>query len=220
VPDVPSTSRNRLGPKGEIALIVVWLSLLVTFLWPAVEQSRDRGPNPQPASLVAKWLLDEYGVMGFGAAVFALFAGIAVVLWIMYSWLPKSFRNRVSKFDASFDSFLERFEKVESVRSDFPALIAMCLWLMGALILVFSACNLHVDRTNRRPIVTWVGPLAEHMTPIFLLGLVLSASSFVCAVIAKERYRGRFENAIWFVALLAVMNLAMSLIGWAIAFED
>ncbi len=38
MPNVPYKSNIRLGPKGEIALCVVWLSLLVTFLWPAVEQ--------------------------------------------------------------------------------------------------------------------------------------------------------------------------------------
>ncbi len=158
--------------------------------------------------------------MGFGAAVFALFAGIAVVLWIMYSWLPKSFRNRLSTLRASVDSIPERLQQTEPVRSDFPALLAMCLWLMGALILVFSAWNLNVDKTHRRPVVTWVGPLAEFMTPIFVMGLVLSVSSLVCASIAKEQYRGRFDNTIWFVALLAYMNLGMSFLGWAIAFED
>ncbi|QDT52534.1 hypothetical protein Pan44_05460 [Caulifigura coniformis] len=89
---------------------------------------------------------------------------------------------------------------------------------LSTLLLVIVAFHARSDRTNRRPSVTWVGPLADYVLQATLAGVCLSGIALVLGCYAFARTTHRILGFIG--AFIAGLNLFGCCGFYAALYED
>ena len=97
--------------------------------------------------------------------------------------------------------------------------VALLLAISASVWLLTGAAHVRSDRTNRRPVVTSVGPLAGHVTMITYSGLGLSLISIIIAS-ADMRDDKRFLAPATFAAGIAAANFYLTFVIYCGIYED
>ena len=101
-----------------------------------------------------------------------------------------------------------------------PALLTSAIAFCATAILIFVASHVRADGTNRRPVVTWVGPIADYVQQAAIVGWLLSAIAIALGAYTLYRFRSKL-NFLAFVGMcLGFMNYFGSCFFWAAVYED
>lgn len=86
------------------------------------------------------------------------------------------------------------------------------------MLLVYAGFHVHADRTNRQPIVTWIGPIAS-LSPYF--GYIFSGLVYAAFVSSGGLMRVT-KRPVWFVLAfsLSILSTMVSAIFFAALYED
>jgi hypothetical protein len=91
--------------------------------------------------------------------------------------------------------------------------------LAGSALLFFAATHVRADRTNRRPVVTYVGPAADWVFHLAIMGWFFSLCAVMAAVTSIQR-KNRLDALSLVGMFLATLNVFGTCIFWAIVTED
>lgn len=86
------------------------------------------------------------------------------------------------------------------------------------MLLVYAGFHVHADRTNRQPIVTWIGPIAS-LSPYF--GYIFRGLVYAAFVSSGGLMRVT-KRPVWFVLAfsLSILSTMVSVIFLAALYED
>lgn len=101
-----------------------------------------------------------------------------------------------------------------------PALGAAACGIVGAILLVIGVLHVRSDRTHRRPVITWEGPLAEYIGVMFGAGWTLSILAIVIGIWACNRFRSRSRLLDMAGLMIGIANLMFSVLLCAGLYED
>jgi hypothetical protein len=194
-----------------IFVFVIWTVGFAVFL-PTVNAARARIPG-QP--LVLAWLKPWYSSVRlwlFGFPVVAtltltsLLLGLRALLPVTAkAYLPWNVPQR------------ELPPKYESSR------LAIAAWILvgtATVLLVVAALHIRSDRSHRRPVITWEGPLGPLAFYLACAGWLLSAVAAGVACYSAIRCESRYNRSVVWIPGLAVLNLFASCLFWAAVNED
>jgi hypothetical protein len=91
---------------------------------------------------------------------------------------------------------------------------------IATAILIFAASHVRADRTNRRPIVTWEGPIADYVQHAAILGWLLSAAAVGLGAYTLYRFRSKVNFLASIGMCVGFMNYFGSCLFWAAVYED
>ena len=98
-------------------------------------------------------------------------------------------------------------------------ILSVAIGVVGSAVLVFAFSHFQVDRTNRRPLVTFVGLAARWVWHLIASGLALSVFSFVLGYRSCKKLNVHsVPGAIGVVIALANVSLTLGCLG--AAYED
>jgi hypothetical protein len=114
----------------------------------------------------------------------------------------------------------EKRPKIVPVEDSRPAFISLSFAILCSALLIFCATHFRVDRTHRRPIVTYEGIAAEYVDFLINIGIF---SSFIVLIsggfcLAYFKCRWKIVNDLSF--FLASLNLFGSFMFACAVFED
>ena len=101
-----------------------------------------------------------------------------------------------------------------------PAVATIVLAFLSTAMGWFAASHFRADRTNRRPVITWEGPIAEYAQSMAVLGWCLSAGAVAAGAFALSRYRSRFNWLAKAGMVLAGIHCFGSCFFYAVMTED
>jgi hypothetical protein len=100
-----------------------------------------------------------------------------------------------------------------------PEVASVALALAGSALLVFAATHVRSDRTNRRPVVTYVGPAADWVIHLAIVGWLFSLFALIAALLSIKR-KDRLDALSSIGMFLTILNVFGSCMFWAIMTED
>lgn len=100
------------------------------------------------------------------------------------------------------------FEYEKKKESAWPAVLTALVSFASIAVLFFALTHLRADRTHRQPVISWVGPAADYIDWIFLLGWTLVYLTIYIGAFADTYFTSRWN---WLV------KVASGLIGLIIA---
>jgi hypothetical protein len=206
-------------PVSEMLMAVAILATLWAFLLPAVNAAREI-PRPgvrdaKPPLLPRLKPLYERNPWPFilGTPV-VVTAGFAALLGVLRSLLP----NRIRKYFPW--KAPPRPMPPEPIVDSRPAIATATTALIATAILIFAASHVRADRTNRRPVVTWEGPIADYVQHAAIIGWLLSAAAICLGAFTLCRFRSRLNSLAAAGMGLGLLNFFGSCLFWAAVYED
>lgn len=205
----------------EMLVVVAITSALCAFLLPAVdaarEASRHRAREAQPPPL--PWLKPLYEsnpwLFLIGTPI-VVTTCVAMLFGVVRYLLPESIRKHFPWTKPS----VPPMPPPEPIDDSRPAIVTAALAFSATAILVFTAFHVRADRTNRIPVVTWEGPIADYVQHAAFLGLLLSAAAIGLGAYTRHRFRSKLS----FLALAGIclgwMNYFGTFLFWAAVYED
>lgn len=206
---------------SEVLICVAILSTLWAFLLPAVDAARE-SPRPgtgdaQPPLLPQLKPLYESNLWLFliGAPLIAT-ATVAALLGVARCFLPEAIRRHFPLRAPP----REPVPQLEPITDSRPAIVTSAMAVCATAILVFVASHVRVDRTNRRPVVTWEGPIADYVEHAMVLGWLLSAAAIALGAYTLYRFRSKLNVLAGVGMVLGYCNFFGTFIFWAAVYED
>ena len=203
----------------EMLVVVAIISALWAFLLPAVNYARERPRD----GIVQRALLPQLkplyestpGLFLIGTPV-VVTACAAVLFGVLRCVLPKSIRKRFP-WKAPPRPPVEPPEPIADSR---PAVLTSLLAFAATAILLFVASHVRADRTNRRPVVTWEGPIADYVQYAAILGWILSAAAIILGSYTLYRFRSKVNVLASIGRAVGFLNYFGTVVFWAAVFED
>lgn len=211
----PTQSPRFTVPLGEVLIVVAILSTLWAFLLPAVDVARDRQGQPRLVPLLAPLYEGNPWLFVIGAPV-VVTTSVAACLGIIRRVLPETIRRHFP-WEPPKKPSLPRPAPIADSR---PALVALSTALGATALLVLAASHVRVDRTNRRPVVMWEGPLADYVQHVAIVGWVLSAIAIVLGAYTTQRFRSKLNPLAVVGMTLGFLNIFGSCLFDAAVYED
>lgn len=220
-----ATDSNR-SPRfafsvSEMLVLVAIISALWAFLLPAVDAARETSPReirdarpPLLPQLKALYKPNPWPFM-IGTPI-VVTACVATVLGLLRCVLPKSIRKHFP-WKAPPKPPVEPPEPIADSR---PAVLTSVLAFAATAILLFAASHVRADRTNRRPVVTWEGPIADYVQYAAILGWVLSAAAIVLGSYTLYRFRSKVNVLASIGRTVGFLNYFGTVVFWAAVYED
>jgi hypothetical protein len=207
-------------PISETLVVVAITSSLWAFLLPAVNAAREiRRPgirDAQPPLLPQLKPLYERNPWPFVVCTpIVVTACVATLIGLVRCLVPETIRRHFPWRKPPGQP-----APIEPIADSRPALVTSGLAVCATAILVFAASHVRTDRTNRRPIVTWEGPIADYVQHAAILGWLLSATAIGLGAFALYRYRSRLSFLAVIAMGLGLLNLFGSGLFWAAVYED
>ncbi|MCA9014296.1 MAG: hypothetical protein KDA77_03090 [Planctomycetaceae bacterium] len=112
------------------------------------------------------------------------------------------------------------FEFEEKQESAWPAVLTLLVCLTSIAVFLFAISHLRVDRSHRRPIVSWVGPAADQIEWVFALAGSLVYLTIYLAGFADGYFRSRWNWLNTFACGLLGLFFAFAFILSCAALED
>jgi hypothetical protein len=206
---------------SETLVVVAIISTLWAFLLPAVNAAREI-PRPgirdaQPPLLPQLKPLYERNPWPFVICTPIVVTGcVAALIGIVRSLVPETIRKHFPWRKPP----RQPVPPVEPIADSRPALVTSCLAFCATAILVFAASHVRADRTNRSPVVTWEGPIADYVQHAAILGWLLSAAAVGLGAFTLCRYRSRLNFLAGIGMGLGWLNYFGSCLFWAAVYED
>lgn len=222
----PMTSDSSKPPRftvsiAETLVVVAILSALCAFLLPAVNAAREIPRagirDAQPPVLPQLKPLYERNPWPFviGTPI-VVTTFLAMLIGIVRFLLPETIR-RYFPWKAPEKQSLPPPEPIADSR---PAIISAVMAFSATAILIFVASHVRADRTNRRPVVTWVGPIADYVQQAAVLGWLLSAAAVALGAFALVRFRSRLSFLAAVGMGLGLLNYFGSCLFYGLVYED
>lgn len=200
-------------------VVVAISSALWAFLLPAVNAAREapRYREPQPPLLPQLKPLYQSNPWLFIIGTPVVVTTCAAVLFgVLRYLLPKAIRKHFPWRNPPTPPV----SPPEPIVDPRPAIVTSALGFSATAILLFVAFHVRADRTNRRPIVTWEGPIADYVQQAAILGWLLSAAAIVVGAYALHRFRSRLNFLAAAGMGLGLLNYLGSLLFLAAVYED
>lgn len=203
-------------PISEAIVVAAILSFQFALLVPAVNAARQRQGEPP----VLPFMIPLYDAQPFVFLILfpiVVASGVGALLLAVRAVLPAQFQAYLPwKAPPKADRPVP--EPVDDSR---PALASAVIAVCSTVILLFTASHVRVNRTNRRPVVTWEGPAADYVQELAFVGWALSLVALIGAIYSAHRYRSRWNNLAFVVASgLPGANFFGSCIFGAAVYED
>ena len=217
----PKLSRCAI-PVSECYIVFTIWGFLFALLLPAVNVARRRQGRPP----VLPWVYEVFGRPGdddlstsFFVTSCLLFPLLMTLgLLVARSLLPEQVRAFIPL--RPYPSLPRAKPQKAHFSTKWGLGVAsITLALAGSALLVFAATHVRSDRTNRRPVVTYVGPAADWVTHLAVAGWLFSLFALIALGLSIER-KGRLDALSWAGVCLAVLNVFASCMFWAIMNED
>lgn len=205
-------------PLAEYVAVAGITSALFLLLFPAVNEARDRQNRPP----ILPWLagyIDQLSVM----FLISIPVVVCVVTWLIV------FLFRVMlplRWKAHFPWFKPRRTEIEPstpirvIDDSRPAFITLAVALVGSALLLIGFFHIRSDRTHRRPVITWEGPLADYVGVMFGTGWVLSGIALLLGLWAMSHFCSRYNALAVIGGLLGSANLIFSCLISIGLYED
>jgi hypothetical protein len=217
----PQRSSRFTFPASEMLIVAAILSTLWAFFLLTVNAAREI-PRPgirdaQPPLLPQLKPLYEPNPWRFiiGTPV-VVTAGVATLLGILRCFLPETIRRHFPWKARPRPPF----QPPEPILDSRPAIVTSAMALIATTILIFAASHVRADRTNRRPIVTWEGPIADYVQHAAILGWLLSAAAVGLGAYTLYRFRSKLNFLASIGMCVGFMNYFGSCLFWAAVYED
>ncbi|MDP1797113.1 MAG: hypothetical protein Q8K78_06515 [Planctomycetaceae bacterium] len=101
-----------------------------------------------------------------------------------------------------------------------PAIASFVMAVLGTTLLLTGLSHVRDDRTYRRPVITWEGPLADYVGVMFGAGWVLSGVATFLGCWAMFEFRSRYNALAVMGWLLGSANFVFSFFICAGLYED
>lgn len=212
--DTPRPPRFTVS-IAEMLVVAAIVSTLWAFLLPAVNAARDL--RQQPAILSQLKPLYEQNPWAFiiGTPI-VVTACLAMLVLLLRYFLPVTIR-KYFRWRAPQKPPIPLPEPIADSR---PAIITLAMAFSATAILVFAASHVRADRTNRRPVVTWVGPIADYVQHAAVFGWLLSATAIGLGAYALCRFRSNLNFLAAIGMGLGFLNYFGSCLFYGIVYED
>jgi len=211
----PQKPRRFPLSVAEMLVVVAILSTLWAFLLPAVNAARDAKQRPLVLPELRRLYEPNPWPFLLGTPI-VITSCIAIVLGIVRHVLPPTVRQYFP-WTTPKRAPVSPPEPIDDSR---PALITSALSCTATAMLVLVAWHVRVDRTNRRPIVTWEGPLAECVQYAAIGGWVLSAAAIILGAYTLCRFRSKLNPLAAVAMAIASLNFFGSCLFSAAIYED
>lgn len=193
-----------------VLIFVIWTGGFAVWL-PAVNAARDRFPSSPPVLL---WLKPWYS-----ADRPLWIVGFPVVATSCLTLLLLAVRAALPAWAKAYLPWKTPYYGPPQVRpkreSDRAAIASRILIAVATTFLVLAALHLRSDRTHRRPVITWEGPLAPIAFSLACAGWLLSALAIFVAAYSQTACESRYNRSFVAVAILGTCNLCGSCL-WSI----
>lgn len=218
------SSDEEPPPRFSIALsefvIVAGITAgLWALLYPAVNAARDSRNQPP----VLPWLNDIVSNVPPLALLFGFPAVVALGTWLLFfsfrRSLPPRWRRHFPWFKPR-SAVAVPSPPIVIINDYRPAIAAALFGLLGSLLLIIGFLHVRSDRTHRRPVITWEGPLADYVGMMFGTGWTLSILAAVIGIWACTRFRSRSRLLDGIGIMLGLANLLWSVLLCAGLYED
>jgi hypothetical protein len=208
-------------PISEVLIVVAILSTLAALTLPAVNAAREstshgvRDARPPLLPQLKPFYERSPWPFLIGTPI-VVTAGVAALFGILRYLLPESSR----KYFPWCAPPRPPVQLSEPIADSRPAIATMAMASCATAILVFAASHVRADRTHRRPIVTWEGPLAEYVQHAAILGWLLSAAAIGLGAYSLCRFRSRLSYLGTIGMCLGLLNYFGSCLFWGAVYED
>lgn len=217
-------SSEEPPPRFTIALseyvIVAGITAgLWAVLYPSVNAARDSRNQPP----ILPWLQESISALS-PVTVLVVFPVLACMgTWLSFyafrCCLPLPWRRHFPWFKPRPAVPVPQVPMVP-VNDSRPALGAAVCSIAGSLLLIIGVLHVRSDRTHRRPVITWEGPLAEYVGVMFGTGWTLSILAIVIGFWACDRFRSRSRLLDVAGLMIGIANLVFSVLLCAGLYED
>mgnify|MGYP006969364176 CR=1 FL=1 len=202
---------------------------LVAFLLPAVNQAAYTHGNPQILAWLPPFAADNgwpIWLRWVFVPMFGLITGLipAGVLLGVRRLLPKSQRDRIVWARPPQMPKPNIIEESPRRQKWGTSLVAPVFALVGTGLLLYVATRVQVDRSHRRPVVTWSELSVDQVNWLSVTAWAISVGAFV--LVALELKRGeqhlnaRQRSACVAGMAIAIANLLGSCFFYGIVYED
>ena len=217
----PPQSPRFAFPVSEMLIVVAVLSTLWAFLLPAVNAARDvpqRGmPDGQPPLLPQLQPLYEYNPWLFLIDTpIVVTACVALLLGVIRCLIPRKIR----KYFPWKTPPKKSLSSPEPIADSRPAIATSAMAFIATATLLFAASHVRSDRTNRSPVVTWEGPIADYVQQVAIFGWVLPAITIIFGIYTLYRFRSKLNFLAVIGTGLAYSNFFGSCIFYCAVYED
>lgn len=231
VPDPDAASRPSGTPPrpGRWAVSVFESGIIFTIggflfglLYPAVNLARERHGLPPVWSWLDRILhfLNAHGL----ELLFVPISGVVIPLMMTFgllavrSFLPERVRAYIPLKPQQAPPRAKP-QKADFSKRWAAGAASVTIALAGSALLVFAATHVRSDRTNRRPVVSYVGPAADWVVQLAIAGWLFSLFALIAALLSIER-KGRLDLLSSVGIFLTILNVFGSCMFWAIMTED
>lgn len=191
------------------------ISTLFAFLLGGINQSRSKQNLPPVLPLLEPFCERHPWLFLFGTPV-VVTGTLALLIVGLRCVLPAKIRARFV-WRRSPEPPPPPREPIEDSRR---AITTPLLASIATALLIFLAMHVHADRTRRRPVVTWHGPLADYVLETAIAGWSLSAIAVVLGLYSIHCFRSKWQFLAQLGVILGILNLFGSCLFWGVVYED
>jgi hypothetical protein len=213
----PTRSPWPLFAVGEYVIIMAIVSTFSAILIPVIDLAIEMKHQP-PIHPFLKFCYD------FNPLLFIIGLPVitTVVLGVVFASLRRVLPVQIRRH---FCWWIRRPSRqtpqpIVPIPDSRPAITTSILASSATIILLFTATHVRVDRTNRQPIVTWVGPIVDYLPQAISLGWALSVIAIAAGPWAQTHFRSKWNFLAFFGLCLGYINLVGSFLFCAAVYED
>lgn len=199
----------------EFIVVFAILSFQFAFLLPAVNYARERQGQAIVFASLAPW---------YEAHPWLFVAAFTVTSTLTLTLLMVGIRAILPNSAKAYMPWRPMPRKkplaLPKRKSAIPAIWSAVMAVTGTALLIFATLHVQVDRSNRRPIVTWEGPFADEVAYVALVAWLLSLAAALIAIHVLQRYESRSNVLAGLAIFFSSANFLGSLIFWAVVYED
>lgn len=202
---------------AECLILTLIVTSLFVILIPVVDSARDKKQLPP----ILPWLklFYDFNPRLFMIGTPLVTTGIAAaVVARLRCVLPVQIRRHFCWWIRRPEA--RRSQQMVPIADSRPAIAASTLAFSAAAILLFAATHVCSDRTSRRPIVTWVGPIADYLPQAVYLSWLLSVMAIVLGVWTQSHVRSKWNFLAFIGLLLGSLNVCGTFLFWGLIHED
>lgn len=189
---------------------------LLALLLPAVWEARQLQEPPSRLHPFEEWLASQPALL---LILFPVVCTLGVVggLFALRAILPASYKKHLAWKPVQPRV---KFEDLPKLHWDFPANVASLLSPLAIVIIVLGGSHLRADRRQRRPVITWEGPLGPFAEAVLWTGIWAAVVAVLIALFSFVRCETRYNQRAFWAVMFAVFGLFCTMFVMLAAFED
>lgn len=205
---------------SECVVVVGIMSVLLIVLFPAVHAARTSHGMPAVLPWLAV-LVDDYPMVFFVGIPSAACLLTGLCLALFRRQLPRRWKRCFPWFKPKSKPIVApNPAPIVLIDDARPAIVSLIASATGTVLLLVALMHMRSDRTHRRPVITWEGPLADYVAGMFGAGWGLSVLGMIVGAVALSRFRSRYNGLAVVSQLIGGGNLVWSCVITAGLYED